>query len=159
MQKKQIRTKKILIANIHRAHQTDCIKTFLTKKMTLLCNVSSGCTSRVQVVHVTVNKPFKDEVRHLFEYHLDKHLELYVEGKLSASQRIILITKWVGQAWKTITGMKQSIIRSFIKCGLSVALNGFENVQVSIDGIPNYEMPQRFLEEESKLLDNDEDEN
>ena len=27
-----------------------------------------------------------------------------------------------------------------------------------IDGIPNYEIPQRFVEEEFKLLDNEEDE-
>ena len=41
--------------------------------------------------------------------------------------------------------------------GLSVALDGSENAQVSIDGIPNYAMPQQFAEEEFKLLDNDED--
>ena len=41
--------------------------------------------------------------------------------------------------------------------GLSVALDGSEDAQVSIDGIPNYVMPQRFAEEEFKLLDNDED--
>ena len=39
--------------------------------------------------------------------------------------------------------MKESIIRSFKKCGLSVALDESENAQVSIDGIPNYEMPQQ----------------
>ena len=31
-------------------------------------------------------------------------------------------------------------------------------LKVSIDGIPNYEMPQRFVEEELKWLDNGEDE-
>ena len=41
---------------------------------------------------------------------------------------------------------------------MSVALNGSENAQVSIDGIPNYEMPQRFVEEEFKWLENGEDE-
>ena len=29
----------------------------------------------------------------------------------------------------------------------------------SVDGIPNYEMAQRFVEEEFKMLDDDEDEN
>ena len=68
------------------------------------------------------------------------------------------MTKWVGRAWKKISGMKESIIRSFKKFGLSVALDGSENAQVSIDGIPNYEMSERSVEEEFKLLDNDEDE-
>ena len=118
-------------------------------------HVPPGCTSRVQVVYVTVNKPFKDEVHRLFEDHLDKHLDLYVEGKLSASQQRILMTKWGGQAWKKIIGMKESIIRSFKKCGFS---GGSGYALVSIDGIPNYETSQRFLEEEFKLLDEDEDE-
>ena len=73
-----IRSKKILIADAHRAQQTDCVKAFLTKKMSSLCNVPPGCTSRVQVVDVTVNKPFKDEVRRLFVDHLDKHLKNYM---------------------------------------------------------------------------------
>ena len=54
--------------------------------MISLCNVPPGCTSHVQVVDVAVDKPFKDEVRRLFEDYLNKHLELNVEGKLSASQ-------------------------------------------------------------------------
>ena len=41
---------------------------------------------------------------------------------------------------------------------MSVALYGSENAQVSIDGIPNYEMPQRFVEEGFKLLDDEENE-
>ena len=66
---------------------------------------------------------------------MDKHLELYVEGKLSASQRRILMTKWVGQAWKKISRMKEPIISGFEKCGLSTSFDGSENAQVSIDSI------------------------
>ena len=69
-----IRSKKILIADFHRARKTDCVKAFLTKKMTFLSNGPPGYTSRVQVIDVMVNKPLKDEVRRLFEDHLDKHL-------------------------------------------------------------------------------------
>ena len=129
-----LRTKKILIGDVHLAQQTDYVKALLTKKMTSLCNDPPGSTSRVQVVDVTVNKPFKD----------DKHLELYVEGKLSASQRRILITKWVGEAWKKISGMKESIVRSFKKCGLPVALDGSENAQVIIDDIPSFKMALQY---------------
>ena len=81
-----MRLKKILIADVHRAEHADCVKAFLTKKMISLCNVPPGCTSHVQVVDVAVDKPFKDEVSRLFEDYLNKHLELNVEDKLSASQ-------------------------------------------------------------------------
>lgn len=108
-----IRSKNNLITDVHRAEQTDCLKALLTEKMTSLCNVIPGCTSREQLVDVTVNKLFKDEVRRLIEDHLDKHLQLYVEDKLSVSQQKNLMIKWVGQVWRKISGMKESIIRSF----------------------------------------------
>ena len=81
----------------------------------MFTNVPPGCTLCVQVVDVTVNKQFKPfKPFGLFEGHQDKHLELYVEGKLSASQQRILMTKLVDQAWN---GMEESIIRSFEKYG------------------------------------------
>ena len=48
-------------------------------------------------------------------------------------------------------------IRSSKRCGLSVAIDASKNAQVSMDGIPNYEMPQRFVEEEFvRYMDMDE---
>ena len=77
-----------------------------------------------------------------------------MEDKLSANQRSGLVKHGKN------SGMKELIITSFEICGLSAALGGSENAQLSIDGIPNYEMPQRFVEEKLILLegDNDEDE-
>ena len=34
---------------------------------------------------------------------------------------------WVGEAWSKVGKMKDSIIRSFKKCGLSVALDGSDD--------------------------------
>ena len=41
---------------------------------------------------------------------------------------------------------------------MPVTLNGSKNAQKNINGTPNYEMPQRLVEEEFKLLDGIEDE-
>ena len=41
--------------------------------------------------------------------------------------------------WKKISGMKESIIRSFKKYALSVAFDESESAQVSIARIPNYD--------------------
>ena len=73
-----------------------------------------------------INKPFKDEIRSLFEDQLDKKLNQYVDGKINASQRRVLMTKWVGEAWPKVGKMKNSITNFFKKCGLSVALDGSE---------------------------------
>ena len=43
--------------------------------------------------------------------------------------------------------MKDSIIRSFKKCGLSVALDGSENDEANIEGLPEYQMPSAFKQD------------
>ena len=78
--------------------QTNNVKELLKKHITSLVNVSPGCTSRVQVVEVLMNKPFKDEVRSVFEDHLDKNLDQYVDGKINATQQRVFMTTWVGGA-------------------------------------------------------------
>ena len=148
---------KILIADVHRAQQTNSVKELLTKHKTSLVNVPPRCTSRDQVVDVLINKPFKDEVRSLLEDHLDKNLDQYVNGKINASQRRVLMTKWVGEAWSKVGKMKDSIIRSFKKYGLSVALDGNENDDVNMEGLPEYQMLSAFVQDNEYVLDNDDE--
>ena len=98
--------------------QTNSVKELLKKHNTSLVSVPAGCRSCVQVVKILINKLFKDEVRSLFEDHLDKNLDQYVDDKINASQQRVLMTKWVGEAWYKVEKMKDSIICSFKKCGL-----------------------------------------
>ena len=72
--------------------QIDSVKELLKKHKTSLVNVPPGCTSRVQVVDVL------KICRSLFEDNLNKNLDQYVDGKINASQRRVLMTKWVGEA-------------------------------------------------------------
>ena len=83
---------KILVADVHTAQQTEAVKTALGKYKTELVNVPPGCTSRVQPLDVSVNKPFKEEVKR------QNNLQLYTESKFSAWQRRVLLTKWVAEA-------------------------------------------------------------
>ena len=78
-----------------------------------------------------------------------------LNGKINASQRRVLITKWVGEAWSKVGKMKDSIIRSFKTCGLSVALDGSQNDEVNIEGLPEYQMPSAFVQDNEYVLDDD----
>ena len=60
---------RILNADVHRAQQTDSVKELLKKQKISRLNVPPRCISRVQVVDVLINKPFKAEVRSLFQDH------------------------------------------------------------------------------------------
>ena len=138
-------------------NQTNIVKQILKKHKTSLVNVPPGCTCRAQVVDVLINKLFKDEVRSLFEDHLDKNLDQYVDGKINASQRRVLMTKWVGEAWSKVGKMKDSKVLPFKKCGLSVALDGNENNEVNIEGLPEYQMPSAFVQDNEYILDDDDE--
>ena len=68
---------KILVADVHRGQQTVNVKKLLQNKSTLLINVPPGCTSPVQPLGVSINKPFKHATREQFEKHLSENLHLY----------------------------------------------------------------------------------
>ena len=63
------------------------------------------------------------------------YLDDYVQGRISASDRRIVFTKWVGKAWEEISDKKEMIIRSFKKCGISIDVDGSEDDQVNIEGL------------------------
>ena len=134
-------TGKMLVTDVHRAQQADDAKALLKKKNSELVNVPPGCTSRVQPVDVSFNKPFKDVVRQLSEKHLDENLQRYSEGKTSASEIGVLVTKWVGKAWTKVGSNRDMVVRSFKKCGISLSLDGSENGEIHIESIEEYELP------------------
>ena len=122
--------------------QTDSVKMLLAKNKTTLINVPGGMTSRVQPLDVAINKRLENRVRQEFEEHLHKNLQLYTEGKLTASDRRILTTKCVGDAWSGIKEEKEMNIRSFVKCDLCNKLDSSEDHMVNIQGIEGYVMPK-----------------
>ena len=93
--------------------------------------VPAGTASMVQSVDVIFNRPFKEAIDAMANSHVQENLEDYMRGRITASERI-LFTKWVGKAWDEISA-KDMIIRSFKKCGISVAVDGSEDDQINIE--------------------------
>ena len=145
----------VIIADVHRAQQTKTVKTLLARTKTALVNIPGGLASYLQVVAVIVNKPFKDHVRLMSEKHIEENLDLYTEGKITASQRRVLITQWCGEAWSLVD--RDSVVRGFKTLGVTTTLDGSENHLVNIPKLPDYEMPTEFLEEEYAIIDSDDE--
>ena len=62
-----------------------------------------------------------------------------MSGKVSAGDRRVLLTKWVGTAWQEISRrLKYIIIRSFVKCGIAPPISGSRDSEINIDGLPDY---------------------
>ena len=72
--------------------------------------------------------------RQQFEKHLEENLQRYTEGKISASERRVLVTKWVDSN-------RDMVERSFKKYGISLYLDGSENGEIHIESIEEYELP------------------
>ena len=143
----------LLVLDVHKAQKTDAILEALDSCKTAPVYVPPGTTSLIQPVDVVFNKPFKARVEKLATEHMQQNLDAYVRGEISASERRILFTKWVGEALETLSADKEMIIRSFKKCGISVAVDGSEDTEINIKGLEDYSVE----EDDEELSDEDED--
>ena len=51
---------------------------------------------------------------------------------VSATDKRVLLTKWVAQAWEEVSSNKDTIVRSFKKCGISLAIDGSQDSEINI---------------------------
>ena len=72
---------KILVVDVHRAQQTPTVKSLLSKCKTSLVDIPPELTSYIQVLDVSINKTFKDQVRKQSEKHVEENIDRYAEGK------------------------------------------------------------------------------
>lgn len=142
----------LLILDVHKAQKTDAILDLLDRSNTTPVYIPPGTTSLIQPLDVTFNKPFKSEVEKLANEHMQQNLEAYVRGDINASERSVLFTKWVGEAWERQSTKKEIVIRSFKKCGIAVAIDGSEDSEIHIEGIDDY-----VIEDEEDKESTDED--
>ncbi len=164
----------LLVMDVHRGQTTDQVKRLLKEecatniiyvprkcnlrcmKLMVLCfiNHTAGCTSLVQPLDVSFNKPFKVAVERLSTQHMQDNLEDYQNGNINASARRVLFTKWVGEAWEEVSRNKAMTIRSFKKTGIAVAADGSEDHEINIEGLTGYTIES----EEDDELDSDDSE-
>ena len=69
---------------------------------------------------------------------MQDNLDGYLNGKITAGERCVLLSKWVGEAWEELSKNKDMIERSFKKCGISVAADGSEDFEIHLEGVENY---------------------
>ena len=137
--KPHVTEESILVLDLHKAQKTERIQDILTNQCKAVpVFVPAGCTSLIQPLDVVYNAPFKKKAEAAAMKHMQDNLEAYVNGKFTASERRVLITKWVGQAWEELSQNKEMTVRAFRKCGISVAADGSEDFDIHIEGLDNY---------------------
>ncbi len=121
----------LLFLDTFSAHLTDQVKTAFKQSNTTVIVIPGGCTSILQPLDVSINKPIKGHLRNSWvEYMLEHSCDELV--KRPSKQ---LIVDWIEEA-NTILNSNLSIVKkSFLVTGISNALGGEENELVRNDNI------------------------
>ena len=142
----------LLVLDLHKAQKTDRIKQLLRQHHTTPIFVPADCTSIVQLLDVSFNAPFKKKVESTALQHMQDNLDRYLKGKITVGERRILLMKWVGEAWEELAKNKEMIVRSFKKCGISVATDGSEDFEVHLEGLEDYQVNRDNCSDSQKTL-------
>ncbi|KAJ4436451.1 hypothetical protein ANN_19084 [Periplaneta americana] len=120
-----LRKPSLLVWDSFRGHLGDDTKRFLTEMKTDMAVIPGGLTSVLQPLDVSVNKPFKDNMRKLCSKWktLGGH-SLTPTGKFRRPS-VGVMCAWIVEVWKMVT--PDIIVKSFLKTGIANALDGSED--------------------------------
>ena len=79
---------------------------------------------------------------------MEASLTDYVQGKIGASARRVLFTKWVGYAWEEFSTKQEMVRRRFRKAGISLPIDGSKDELIHIEANDGYRV-ERSDEEDS----------
>ena len=132
-----IRPPRLLSLDVFSGQKT---KEVITSFKALKCTTSfipGGTTGFIQVCDTVINKSLKARIEDLADQYIDKNEREWVEGKYTVSQRRVLLTKWVGQAWEDIHVHDSDMIRqAFVQVGLGLPIDGSRDHEIKIKDFP-----------------------
>ena len=158
--KPKVKEPMLLVLDLHKAQKTDHIQELLTEGCdTTPAFIPAGLTNILQPLDVSYNAPFKERVESTAAQHMEENLNKYLNGKFTAGERRVLLTKWVGDAWEELSGKKEIAVRAFKKCGISTAADlsdeGDPFADASDEGDPFADLSDdgSFIEDSDQEID------
>lgn len=100
---------KMLIIDEFRAHMTGNVRRAIEECDTFLEFIPGGYTSKLQVMDVGLNKPFKDKVREGYE-------GWYMSVEATSKPTRLLVSNWIWSSWTGIT--HSTMLNAWRKVGL-----------------------------------------
>jgi len=135
---------RLLALDVAKFHSTEAVLSTLRLHNIVPSMIPPGCTSLIQPLDVSINKPFKDILRDILENLLDDYettnhtclRELSPTNFSSIAERRVLVTHAVGQAWEIFCEKSQeSVVQTFRQLGLTLPIDGSCDDELSVKGI------------------------
>ena len=108
--------------DMFRAHLCDSVKQKLSDGNTHQAVIPGGCTSLVQPLDVSLNKPFKTNIRKLWTEWMVNGPKEFTKGGAMKRPSLALVAEWVVTAWDMVP--EDMVVKSFKKCGISNSMDG-----------------------------------
>ena len=120
---------RLLVLDEYRVHKSQEVRETAEGKKTDIVYIPGGCTSLAQPLDVSINKPFKAHIRQLWEQWAFDNLR--GTSRVHPSRQNVI--NWISQSWILIDA--DLIVKSFLRCGISNAMDGSQDDEV-LDHFP-----------------------
>lgn len=120
-----MRKRSLMVWDMFRGHLTDAVKRNSRELNTDMAVIPGGLTSVLQPLDVCINKPFKDRLRKLWNEWMISGAVTLTKGGNMQKPDITIVTSWMKEAWESLP--PEIVKRSFLKCGISNAMDGSED--------------------------------
>ena len=119
----------LLVWDSFRGHLTDGAKSYAKKRKIDQAVIPGGLTGILQPLDVVINKPFKDQLRQLWQdWMINGKHQFTASGKQKKPTKNQVL-QWIKTAWETIP---ESMVRkSFLKTGITNALDGTQDDEIA----------------------------
>lgn len=115
----------MLVLDSFRGHLVDRVRNELKELRTDLAVIPGGLTSILQPLDVSLNKPFKDNVRRLYTTWMAGGQHQLTPGGKIKRPPVEMLCAWIVEAWQAISD--EVVRKSFKKTGISNALDASED--------------------------------
>ena len=121
-----LRQRALCIFDIYKAHQAEEVRGLLQKHNIQMVYVPASCNDKLQPLDVSVNGPFKQSMKSLFEdWYADevaKQLEENEVNDVNVDMRLSVVkpihAKWLVQSLQKLSGEKELIKRGWVQAGI-----------------------------------------
>ena len=120
-----MKKKAILVMDAFRGHLHESVRKQLEIVNTDIAVIPGGLTGILQPLDVGINKPFKDRVRQKWVNWLQSDDHSFTPAGNLKKPTLPTVGTWIKESWDDIP--PEIIVRSFLKCSISNALDGAED--------------------------------